>query len=149
MYLQVPREEVVRYVSYLSNWRCLVLYVYCARYRAFLSTAYVPTFCGSFPVLALPSTNVEVRTTTMMEPQSRKSSGGDDNHSNGGGGGEQTPRRRISFSSSIVGKYNNTANMMSKRTSKKADIITGARASLNTREQIAMVSTIVRRYKIT
>ena len=81
----------------------------------------------------------------MMEPQSRKSSGGD-NHSNGGGGGEQTPRRRISFSSSIVGKYNNTANMMSKRTSK---IVTGARASLNTREQIAMVSTIVRRHKIT
>ena len=85
-----------------------------------------------------------------MEPQSRKRSGSDDNHSNGGGGGEQTPRRRISFSSLIVGKYNNTANMMgSKRTSKKADIVTGARASLNTREQIAMVSTIVRRHKIT
>ena len=65
MYLQVPREEVVRYVSYLSNWRCLVLYVYCARYRAFLSTAYGSPFCGSFPVLALPSTNVEVRTGTV------------------------------------------------------------------------------------
>lgn len=62
--------------------------------------------------------------TMTMEPQSRKSSGGD-NHSNGDDGGEQTtPRRRIS----IMGeRYNNT--MSSKRSN-----------SLNTREQIAMVS---------
>ena len=50
-----------RYVSYLSNWIYLVLYVYCAKYRAFLSTAYVPSFLWLFPVLALPSYYVEVR----------------------------------------------------------------------------------------
>ena len=41
-------KRLLRYVSYLSNWRYLVLYVYCARYRAFLSTVHVPFFVPFF-----------------------------------------------------------------------------------------------------
>ena len=48
-------------MSYLSNWRYLVLYVYCARYRAFLSTAYVSSLVGPSLYLLYLLLNVEVR----------------------------------------------------------------------------------------